>query len=181
MRHAASWWRVASASSVYVSSSTWLAPSFASASRVGADLVEAALTGDALIVGELRLGDAQPDPRAQRRHRPAFLVGDLAEPRQPRVAQPGETHPDRVPRIAETYRASQRGVAGPADPDRRMRRPHRARPRVHVAEGDERAVVGGRITRPRGLDRGQVVVRHRPPSLERHAERREFLLRPADA
>src|SRR5205085_587442 len=33
MRHAVSWWRVASASSVYVSSSTWLAPSQARASR----------------------------------------------------------------------------------------------------------------------------------------------------
>jgi hypothetical protein len=52
--------------------------------------------------------------------RPAFFVSDLAQLRQSRVAQPWNAHADRVPRVAQTHRAPQRGVAGAADPDGRM-------------------------------------------------------------
>src|SRR5438477_860153 len=56
--------------------------------EIGADLAEAPLAGDPLIVSEVGVGDAEPDPRAQRRQWPAFLLGDLAQLRQPRVAKP---------------------------------------------------------------------------------------------
>ena len=62
------------------------------------------------------------------------VFGDLSEPRQAHVAQPVDADPDRMPGVAVQDGAAQRGVAGAADPDRRMRALHRVRSRADIPE-----------------------------------------------
>ena len=150
--------------------------------QIGAHLLEVALAGDALGIGQGAVGQMELDPRAERGHRPVFLGSDLPELRQCPYRAASRCGPDRMPRVAVEHRATDRAP-------RSRRRPRWADAalatwpgrRVHVGEADEAPFVGGDVLRPAGLDRAQVVVGHGAALLERQAERLEFLLRPADA